>query len=434
MIIGYLILLITVIFFSFRNAVNPSSQNYSTVAKSHKTRSMGRISKNSKQASSSDHADRLRDQAKKLGKSDPEQGILLLKKLKGNSRRIFAKVFFEAWAEVAPEECFLCVSNWWEGDDLGFVNDAATVAVIWARQDPQKAATAIYEYIQSVHQTSEFHSSYLLVSALGQWSLAEPEQAFQWLRQLPEDFTEGSALSTVIQNWAQQDPLAALETSNEHGITRSERNLIYHAGLSEWSLTNPRQSASWLLEHVKPSDLVHLEQAVGTLSQNLFEQTQIDEVTAWIDQISEPEIKESAVVAVASLWGNSERTNENVLGTLASRLQESGDSAYGRGLYEASHSLSAQNPDAVTEWLNQQENFNSGTDQVIAGYLATVSGQQSFPELFAWSQKLTNSDIRDQQQYFLISQLSYQDEAAFQQWMQEYGDTLSPQTKSLLTK
>ncbi len=403
---------------NLRKAQRSSAPSHSTNPKKHSTRSP--------------HIDELRRHAKQLAENDPKEGIRILEKLEGNERRVFASVFFKVWAESAPAECFACVSEWWEGDDLAFVNDTEVVAAIWASQNPLEASNEIYRYVQTLSQSSEFHSAYILVSAVGEWAHDQPDQAYQWLQQLPHDYTQGVALTTVIEHWAQKDPIAALRTSTDENTNSEERNLIYQAALSEWSRTDPSQSAQWLLKNIETKDLIHLEQTASNISQNFFNQADIGEITAWISQIQEPNIKESAVVTMASLWGNSERTNENLLGELATQLQESGDEAYGRGLYEATHSLSSKSPASVTNWLNQQDSYNSATDQVISAYLTAATNKQSFKDLFAWSQRLTERNLRDQQQYLLISRLNQQDKITHQEWIEQNGENLSPQTKNLL--
>ena len=121
------------------------------------------------------------------------------------ARHLAAHRAIESWAQADPAAAF----EWVRGErGAGATESLVTVLQVYVEHDPVQAG----EVVLSLPEGEARHR--LVGQYASTLAASDAPAAAAWLSQLPEDAVTGSALSSVFEHWAEQDPWMAIEQAS----------------------------------------------------------------------------------------------------------------------------------------------------------------------------------------------------------------------------
>jgi len=173
-----------------------------------------------------------------------------------------------------------------------------TFAFVWYQNDPQTALAAI----TSAENPARNDVITMLTSSLGG---TNSELVINWLTR-QDRALQNELMPELLGNYAQVDPRAALnQATTLQGELRSkaERNIIHN-----WATVEPRAAIDWVLEdRQQPDHVERLTDAVRTFAWRAPEES-----IAWAVSIEEQELRESALISIATTGAHPHGSSEQV--------------------------------------------------------------------------------------------------------------------------
>ncbi len=306
---------------------------------------------------------------------DPQRALGLVRKAAEGDDSIFLFQVFSEWGNQDPEAAKAALNQL-----SGRNADHARMALIFSLTltDPKAA----WDYTLTLPPTSEGYQD-AQVRVVQQWAKNDPKAALKAALSISDATVKGQATSCAIRNWAQSDFGGALKyaVSVEDSTVRAD----ILRSLSNNSSGNRKELLGAVLDHMPPGD--GFQQAVSSIFSGWAGDNPSEAVAA-ISQLPPGRVFSNAANQIASQWAHGAANKQEVVDWV--RTLPEGE-ARSNSLSSAFNEWSASDPQAALKALS-----SLSLDDKKSAASALVSGwSRKTPEAaLQWASSITDAGER----------------------------------------
>jgi len=307
------------------------------------------------------------------------------------------------WTQEDPDAALASLSS--AGGKQAY-SDAGTVLGTLAAMDPEKAAAWLSNSDSPILR-QPWMSGLLAQSVAEQWARQDPDAALEWASTLDPEQQVG-AYSGIINNILESDPqrAAALAMS----LDSSDRPKLLGQIAEAWAAQDPAEAVAWANTLSSNDRESSLQEALGS-----WAVSDPSQAAAYVDQLPEQE-RSSYVLDVVRNW--SEQAPADAAAWLGSQPE-------GEGRAEAMGHLmwnwTTRDPEAAANWLGEQP-AGPSYDSGVTGLAKAATHAYDDPSTAVnWASTIENQDLRDSMTQHTLGVWRRQDEEAAQSWANENG-------------
>ena len=223
----------------------------------------------------------------------------------------------------------------------------------------------------------------MLESAFDTWTKKDPAAAAGFYDRLPSDQLADHFVWQIAENWASQNPAAALDWASH--LTGKARTSALQGGLKSWAETDPAKALDYL---ARLPDNHHQDDLENGLIQGWVAHSPA-EAAKWADSLK----GDAAVSALSSVAQHWVQSDANAAAAWAAGL--SSEQAQAEAWPVVARQLATDDPEAAERWLGSLP-AGVNQDEAIYAY-CEMSGPGNDPvKLYGWEQRIRNPQRRDQ--------------------------------------
>jgi hypothetical protein len=291
-----------------------------------------------------------------LATTDPEAAFELARTQSGSgqSGQAFSTLFFH-WAHRDPERAFEAAVN---DLDPGDARNSAIQSVI--NEVAGRDINLAREMVEKLDSETMRNCIYAVARAIARNDVAG---AIAWAGGLPGGDAKGNAYSTILSEWAHDDPKAACDFGR--GITdESLRDRSLQSALGRWANDDAVEAMIWAVENLEKKD--QESYIPGSLLSRWVDQD-VKGAADWVGALPEGDLRTKSLSNLVSQWARRDLT---ATGDWLNRLSpgEGRDAAVKRYAAQVFES----DPEAALIWagsLGVAEERTSEVEQLARRYL-----------------------------------------------------------------
>ena len=324
------------------------------------------------------------------GKMDPETNFL-------------RSLLLAKWTQENPDAALASLSS--AGGKQAY-SDAGTVLGTLAAMDPAKAAAWLSNSDNPILR-QPWMSGLLAQSVAEQWARQDPDAALEWASTLDPEQQVG-AYSGIINNILESDPqrAAALAMS----LDSSDRPKLLGQIAEAWAARDPAEAVAWANTLSGGDREGSLQEALGS-----WAASDPSRAAAYVDQLPEQE-RADFVGDVARNWA--EQAPADAAAWLGN--QPEGESKAGV-MGHVMWNWTTTDPEAAANWLGEQPAGPSYDNGVTGLAKAAAHAYEDAATAVNWASTIENQDLRNRMTQHTLGVWSRQDEGAAQSWANENG-------------
>ncbi|MCH2065001.1 MAG: hypothetical protein MK194_14905 [Roseibacillus sp.] len=324
------------------------------------------------------------------GKMDAETNFL--------RRLLLAK-----WTQEDPDAALASLSS---ASGKQAYADAGAILGTLAAMDPAKAASWLSNSDNPVLR-QPWMSSFLTQSVAEQWARQDPDAALEWASTLDPEQQVG-AYSGIINNILESDPQRAAALAMT--LDSSDRPKLLGQIAEAWAAQDPAEAVAWANSLTGGDREGSLQEALGSWAASAPA-----EAARYVDQLPEQE-RSSYVRDVVRNW--SEQAPADAAAWLESQPEGEGRAgAMGHLMWN----WTTRDPEAAADWLGEQP-AGPSYDEGVTGLAKAAAHAYDDPSTAVnWASTIENQDLRDSMTRHTLGVWRRQNEEAAQSWAAENG-------------
>lgn len=237
----------------------------------------------------------------------------------------FARALLRRWAEADPA----MASRWVDAKPAGAHQQegALLIATGWANQDPDAAADWVKNWPEEQRSAGTLAVGFeaarkspkealnlaasleagesrdrLTLFALKQWSSMNSPEAIQWAEQLEQSPLRNQAFADIAVQLSEKDPVAAGRLALEKIEPGEQQGSAIVSIVQQWAQSAPGQAAEWVAKF-PPGELQNA--ALDNLVQ-LWSDSAPAQTAEWLNGLSEGNYRDQAIAAFAGKVASTE--------------------------------------------------------------------------------------------------------------------------------
>ena len=318
------------------------------------------------------------------------------------------RLLLARWTQEDPDGALASLSS---ASGKQAYADAGTILGTLAAMDPAKAAAWLSNSDNPI-LNQPWMSGFLTQSVAEQWARQDPDAALEWASTLDPDQRVG-AYSGIIDNIMQSDPqrAAALAMS----LDSSERPKLLGQIAEAWGAQDPGEAVNWANSLAAGDREGALQEALGSWAASAP-----SEAAAYVDQLPERE-RAGVVGEIARNWAQQEPAE--AAEWLGSQPEgQSKTDAMGHVMWN----WTTSDPEAAANWLGEQP-AGPSYDSGVTGLAKAATHAYDDPSTAVnWASTIENQDLRDSMTQHTLGVWRRQDEAAAESWAADNRVDLPP--------
>ena len=324
------------------------------------------------------------------GKMDAETNLL--------RRLLLAK-----WTQEDPDAALASLSS---ASGKQAYADAGTVLSTLAAMDPARAAAWLADPENSLLR-QPWMGAMLSRAVAEQWAQQDPDAALEWAATLDPDQRVG-AYSGIINNIMESDPRRA--ASLAMSLDSADRPKLLGQIAEAWAARDPAEAVAWANSLTGGDREGSLQEALGSWAASAPA-----EAASYIDQLPEQE-RSSYVRDVVRNW--SEQAPADAAAWLGSQPEGEGRAdAMGHLMWN----WTTRDPEAAANWLGEQP-AGPSYDSGVTGLAKAAAHAYDDPSTAVnWASTIENQDLRESMTQHTLGVWRRQNEEAARSWAAENG-------------
>lgn len=301
----------------------------------------------------------LRDPAEAVRMVEAEPNLLV--------RRRLRQAVLQGWAATHPEDALAWAMTFRDADN----REAVEAVLRGAARNPERAISLTQQLCTTYPALSEDYGNALIAglaaegqftaaaqfathgptenrarwlsNAFSEWAQADPLAALEAGRQLGDGELRNHALDGVFLGWAQADPAALAGRALAFPEPEERKVALSHA-LSQWLQYDPAAASRWLEGLESRPELDSGMLSLATLPTLVQHRPEV--ATEWALAITSPEVRAGALRLIAQQWAGKDLPGaQRFLQSPSLRAEDR--TAWTEGLQEATHPVAAGGGRAV---------------------------------------------------------------------------------------
>jgi len=307
------------------------------------------------------------------------------------------------WTQEDPDAALASLSS--AGGKQAY-SDAGTVLGTLAAMDPAKAAAWLSNSDSPILR-QPWMSGLLAQSVAEQWARQDPDAALEWAATLDPDQRVG-AYSGIINNIMESDPQRAAALAMT--LDSSDRPKLLGQIAEAWAARDPAEAVAWANSLTGGDREGSLQEALGS-----WAVSDPSQAAAYVDQLPEQE-RSSYVRDVVRNW--SEQAPADAAAWLGSQPEGEGRAgAMGYLMWN----WTTRDPEAAANWLGEQP-AGPSYDEGVTGLAKAAAHAYDDPSTAVnWASTIENQDLRESMTQHTLGVWRRQNEEAAQSWAAENG-------------
>ncbi len=313
------------------------------------------------------------------------------------------RLLLAKWTQEDPDAALASLSS---ASGKQAYADAGTILGTLAAMDPAKAASWLSNSDNPVLR-QPWMSSFLTQSVAEQWARQDPDAALEWASTLDPEQQVG-AYSGIINNILESDPQRAAALAMT--LDSSDRPKLLGQIAEAWAAQDPAEAVAWADSLTGGDREGSLQEALGSWAASAPA-----EAARYVDQLPEQE-RSSYVRDVVRNW--SEQAPADAAAWLESQPEGEGRAgAMGHLMWN----WTTRDPEAAADWLGEQP-AGPSYDSGVTGLAKAAAHAYDDPSTAVnWASTIENQDLRESMTQHTLGVWRRQNEEAARSWAAENG-------------